>query len=376
MSALSRNSSGLVQEPKKAKTQEEETKSRLCDFCGEDSKAVLYCRADAAKLCLRCDFQVHSTNQLFTKHSRYLLCDSCDASPCSIFCSNHGLVLCQNCDWESHGSGSVLHDRRPLDGFSGCPSVTELLATFGIEDLGQRKKKSCGFDDYLIWDTPCIVGLDDLIVSDGSDHNFVATGVPPLPKNRNAVCGQHKEEIISQLRQMVKLEPNFGDDQFDIELFSGFQSSAFKDNCQQKDACFDFEHNMEATYLPSNAAGALKYCSVSSGEGEDLPSIPLQNFFSTDCKVPDGKPESVQSLNQGNSGHGTQVDASVNVSVSQIFPKVAPREFSSQERDNALTRYKEKKKCRRYEKKIRYESRKIRAESRERIRGRFAKKDH
>lgn len=104
----------------------------------------------------------------------------------------------------------------------------------------------------------------------------------------------------------------------------------------------------EVNFLMILQAGALKYCSVSSGEGEDLPSIPLQNFFSTDCKVPDGKPESVQSLNQGNSGHGTQVDASVNVSVSQIFPKVAPREFSSQERDNALTRYKEKKKCRRY----------------------------
>lgn len=59
---------------------------------------------------------------------------------------------------------------------------------------------------------------------------------------------------------MVKLEPNFGDDQFDIELFSGFQSSAFKDNCQQKDACFDFEHNMEATYLPSNAVSFLSLC--------------------------------------------------------------------------------------------------------------------
>ncbi|XP_010549213.2 PREDICTED: zinc finger protein CONSTANS-LIKE 13-like [Tarenaya hassleriana] len=50
-------------------------------------------------------------------------------------------------------------------------------------------------------------------------------------------------------------------------------------------------------------------------------------------------------------------------------------EINSQERDSALSRYKEKKKTRRYEKHIRYESRKVRAESRARIRGRFAKAD-
>lgn len=146
MNGLSRNSNGEVQENKKAKTQEKESKNRLCDFCGEESKAILYCRADTAKLCLNCDYQVHSTNQLFTKHTRYLLCDSCDSSPSSIFCSNHDLVLCQNCDWESHGSGSLLHDRRPLDGFTGCPSVTELLAIFGIEDLGQKRNKNAEKD--------------------------------------------------------------------------------------------------------------------------------------------------------------------------------------------------------------------------------------
>lgn len=186
MNGLLRNSNGQVQEKKKAKTQENVTKNRMCDFCGEESKAILYCRADAAKLCLSCDYKVHSTNQLFTKHTRFLLCDSCDSSPCSIFCSSHDLVLCQNCDWEKHGSVSLVHERRTLDGFMGCPSVTELLATFGIEDFGQKRGKDartdCGFDDYLIWDTPSMVGLDDLIGSDGSDHNFVATGVPPLPK--------------------------------------------------------------------------------------------------------------------------------------------------------------------------------------------------
>lgn len=177
--------------------------NRLCDFCG-DSMALLYCRADSAKLCLSCDREVHSTNQLFTKHTRSRLCDVCDASPASILCSTDNLVLCQNCDWAKHGrSLSSAHDRRPLEGFSGQPSVTELLAFVGFEDLG-KKSLFCGdesevneflgcgvyesvgvdeeFSDFLVWDTPAVVNLDDLIVSTACDHNFQAMGVPPLPK--------------------------------------------------------------------------------------------------------------------------------------------------------------------------------------------------
>lgn len=45
----------------------------------------------------------------------------------------------------------------------------------------------------------------------------------------------------------------------------------------------------------------------------------------------------------------------------------------AQNRDNAMLRYKEKKKHRRYDKQIRYESRKTRADTRKRFKGRFVK---
>ncbi|KAG1363522.1 hypothetical protein COCNU_11G003490 [Cocos nucifera] len=38
-----------------------------CDYCGE-AAAVLYCRADAARLCLPCDRDVHAANTLARKH--------------------------------------------------------------------------------------------------------------------------------------------------------------------------------------------------------------------------------------------------------------------------------------------------------------------
>lgn len=178
-----------------------QTQSRLCDYCN-DTTALLYCRADSAKLCLSCDREVHSTNQLFSKHTRSKLCDSCDNSPASIFCETEHSVLCQNCDWENHRLClSSVHNRRPIEGFSGCPSVSELVTSLGFEDVGCEKalflsEDSDGFpkseldgsvfgdglSDLLVWDSPTIGSIDDLIVSCDSGHNFQALGVPPLPK--------------------------------------------------------------------------------------------------------------------------------------------------------------------------------------------------
>ncbi|KAL2323126.1 hypothetical protein Fmac_027505 [Flemingia macrophylla] len=88
-------------------------KARPCDYCGQ-STALLSCRADSTKLCLSCDREVLSTNQLFSKHTHTLLCDSCDHSPATILCSTESSILCQNCDWETHNPAlSSLHDRRP-----------------------------------------------------------------------------------------------------------------------------------------------------------------------------------------------------------------------------------------------------------------------
>ncbi|PKA59126.1 Putative zinc finger protein CONSTANS-LIKE 11 [Apostasia shenzhenica] len=41
----------------------------LCDFCGAET-ALVYCGADAARLCLLCDLYVHSANALSLRHFR------------------------------------------------------------------------------------------------------------------------------------------------------------------------------------------------------------------------------------------------------------------------------------------------------------------
>ncbi|KAK4413573.1 Zinc finger protein CONSTANS-LIKE 14 [Sesamum alatum] len=113
-----------------------------CDFCGE-RPAILYCRADSAKLCLLCDQHVHSANALAKKHLRSQICDNCAAEPASIRCATDGLVLCQECDWDAHGSCAVsaAHDRCPVEGFSGCPSAFDLASAWGLE-IEEKKTTS------------------------------------------------------------------------------------------------------------------------------------------------------------------------------------------------------------------------------------------
>ncbi|XP_050264957.1 zinc finger protein CONSTANS-LIKE 13 isoform X2 [Quercus robur] len=361
---------------------------RLCDYCSETT-ALLYCRADSAKLCFLCDREVHSTNQLFSKHTRSRLCDSCDSSPASIFCSTECSVLCQNCDWERHSlSLSQVHNRRPLEGFTGCPSVHELLGIVGFEETGHKalflKDESTGGDDgfdglsdFLVWDTPCAVSLDDLISSTSSEHDFQAMEVPPLPKNRNAACGLYKDEIINQLRELVKLEPNLNCENVDAEPLTGFQPLLSEQNVQQEDMVTGFADNAEPFVFPRFEASAFQCCTGGSEAANHffLPNSSTRSYLEESHVVTDKHSDiscSVTHANDGSEGHSRYP---IKSETSSAFQRIASHELNSQERDSALSRYKEKKKTRRYEKHIRYESRKVRAESRIRIKGRFAKMD-
>ncbi|XP_009597386.1 uncharacterized protein LOC107813335 [Nicotiana tabacum] len=49
-----------------------------CELCGKN-KARMYCESDQASLCWDCDTNVHCANFLVAKHSRNLLCNSCQS---------------------------------------------------------------------------------------------------------------------------------------------------------------------------------------------------------------------------------------------------------------------------------------------------------
>lgn len=368
------------------------TQKRICDFCGE-STALLYCRADSAKLCLSCDGEVHSTNQLFTKHTRFQLCDGCDSSPASILCLTEHSVLCQNCDFELHSlpAGCSAHDRRPLEGFTGCPSVVELSTFVGFEgfdcksllDGDEKEKEGFGrdlfsgleveeesdtFSELLVWDTPTVFSIDELILSTDITHNFQAMVVPPLPKDRNLSCGKHKQEILHQLRELAKSGHNVKQDLDPFLRNQNVSDETGKDSNTQHlfGGC---QHDEKRATLQGQKARS--FSSANDTVDDLLSSILLGGHHEEGVKNADrhlsgccGANLAIDRLNSHNPARSALLIHT---------PKVATLEFSSADRDSAISRYKEKKRTRRYDKHIRYESRKVQAESRTRVKGRFAK---
>ncbi|KAL5701387.1 hypothetical protein ACHQM5_026731 [Ranunculus cassubicifolius] len=381
----------MADSPRNNKPQEPQ--KRLCDFCTK-SKALVYCRADSAKLCFNCDREVHSTNPLFTKHTRSPLCDICDSNPASILCSTENLVLCQNCDWDSHDNNrslTTVHDRRPIEGFTGCPSGVDLCSILGIDDIRGKclfsevddylvdGTTTGGVDEYsdsLVWDAQPIFSIDDLIGSTDLNQNFQATGNPPLPKNRNTVCGKYKEEILSQLRSMVKLESCYTNDNEDFKSFLEFQPLVPDLPPGITGSCL--KHYAEPVPYAEYLVNEYKWDLNSSEAEVQVPVVPIfteytgsnpQQTSSVDKSITDDGAVSKSEFDNNLSDQVTR-DAPFNL------PKLALHKSVIQDRGSSISRYKEKKKTRRYDHHIRYESRKARAEGRSRVRGRFAKAEN
>lgn len=163
-----------------------------CEYC-HSKAAVLFCRADSAKLCLLCDQQVHSANALSLKHIRSQICDNCRAEPASIQCLTDNLALCQNCDWDSHNSKcsvSSLHNRTLIHGFMDCPPVIQLASLFGFDlkpgVFTDSDSGSCLYEQK-------VVNYQDFLVP--SDNSSVFLG-----------SGKCRQEVYDQLVEMRKRE--------------------------------------------------------------------------------------------------------------------------------------------------------------------------
>ncbi|XP_077212156.1 zinc finger protein CONSTANS-LIKE 14-like isoform X2 [Tasmannia lanceolata] len=217
-----------------------------CDFC-TDSIAVLYCRADSARLCLACDQQVHSANALSRKHVRSQICDNCRAEPVSVRCATDNLLLCSDCDSDAHASCpvSASHVRNPIDGFSGCPSALELSSLWGF-DLCYKKplpkplnNDPMGFSNWTSLDSILPVdsssyrstdAVDLMVPSENSNSNLnlnlnlnsmdlMLKGQNPNPNpNPNPNCGKLKQVIYKQLVELFKRDLMEGGGDCGVEL--------------------------------------------------------------------------------------------------------------------------------------------------------------
>uniref|UniRef100_A0A0E0G9Q6 Uncharacterized protein n=1 Tax=Oryza nivara TaxID=4536 RepID=A0A0E0G9Q6_ORYNI len=91
--------------------------TRACDSCGGEA-ARLYCRADGAFLCARCDARAHGAG---SRHARVWLCEVCEHAPAAVTCRADAAALCAACDADIHSANPLArrHERLPVAPFFG-----------------------------------------------------------------------------------------------------------------------------------------------------------------------------------------------------------------------------------------------------------------
>ncbi|KAL3368717.1 hypothetical protein AABB24_009512 [Solanum stoloniferum] len=441
--------------------------SRPCDFCNQQI-AVLYCRADTAKLCLFCDQLVHSANALSKKHLRSQICDNCGSEPVSIRCDTDKLVLCQECDWDAHGSCAVsgAHDRSPVEGFSGCPSASDLASAWGLDIDSKKLHQQHTVLEYPSWMSkeappPPSVLLQDLMVPSANSSAIYSTKQTPA-------CGKQKQVIFKQLIELFKRDladgvgagaedlvpkiPNATSDwqgNVNMLVMDGvnqkleqqqpqnvpftfsimphnpidsdqmvernilWRGNSFDQNTQIWDfnlgqlRSHEQSSSLEADYSESDMAYMMKSygelikgTSLATSKGLGLSGINCSlahddmTAFSNNSnnRAASQGPATSESNNlpriktSSDSGYVKPKCCGVSTDLNFMDQSIvvggdntgeetlkADMELLAKNRGNAMQRYKEKKKIRRYDKHIRYESRKARADTRKRVKGRFVK---
>jgi len=178
-----------------------------CDFCA-GLPAVVYCRADSARLCLPCDRHVHGANGVCSRHARAPLCADCRAAGAVLRRASSAAFLCSNCDFGRHRDGAgggepALHDRCAVQPYSGCPPATELAALLGVPLFDKPAAEDGGW--WNIWEEPQVLSLEDLIVPTTPCHGFQPLLTPSSPKvllspvQRNWICLILLQFILSEI---------------------------------------------------------------------------------------------------------------------------------------------------------------------------------
>ncbi|XP_068641770.1 zinc finger protein CONSTANS-LIKE 9-like [Aristolochia californica] len=396
----------------------------LCEFCGEQ-RSMVYCKPDAACLCLSCDRNVHSANALSKRHLRTLICDRCNSQPAVVRCIEEKVSLCENCDWNGHGGSTSAsgHKKHAISCYSGCPSAVELSRIWSF------------FVDFpSISDSSCEREMGLMSINDNSINNCWVPRENSDAVNLDIKDKMHevetadKDDIWVGSSSMSALDPmSFCMDQparsvelamsklnypgakgFGIsdgnDLYEDFDVADVDLNFDNYEELFDLDQNSghfledagKDSLFPTKEMSATdSYCQAPSIEqvkpvqpacsnvvsGDSGMSNPGTKSDSTFC-FPARQAHSGLSLSfsgmTGESSAGDYQDCGVSSMVMigepPWYPSGGPENsIPTANRDSAVMRYKEKKKARKFEKKIRYASRKARADVRRREKGRFVK---
>jgi hypothetical protein len=148
---------------------------KLCEAC-HASSAVVYCRADAAYLCVNCDGKVHGANKLASRHERVWMCEVCELAPAIVTCKADAAALCSSCDSDIHSVNALArrHERVPVIPFfeSSCPRLSVVPAKAAVVHINASS-------GVVAVPPPVTRGCCDLIKED--DTSVVEPASWPFP---------------------------------------------------------------------------------------------------------------------------------------------------------------------------------------------------
>lgn len=354
---------------------------------------MVYCKSDTASLCLSCDRNIHAANALSRRHSRTLLCDKCNSQPAFVRCIEKRVSLCQNCDLIEH-SGFVTasaNRRQVINSYSDCPSSTELCSIWPfVQDLPYGNNSTCEKELSSMSLTENGLTASQLNASgpvdvkDGDHSNklnsWIGSSSLPLQSNNLQDDAQHliSNPISSKIYSGTKAPALCGDDKF------------YDFNIDEIDLSIEDYHELFAT--PYDNPGMSSYFNMDMSAADlnsQGPYIAEGSYAASADSVMSSKTEPVNCFGKqahsnisfsGLTGESTAGDYQ-DCGASSILPMGGPPWFPpcpessvpSSDRTNAVIRYKEKKKMRKFDKRVRYASRKARADVRKRVKGRFVK---
>ncbi|XP_057765132.1 zinc finger protein CONSTANS-LIKE 10-like [Salvia miltiorrhiza] len=365
---------------------------RLCDFCGEQ-RSIIHCRSDAACLCLSCDRNVHSANALSKRHLRTLLCERCHSQPAITRCIQENTSLCQDCNWSGHSAApasDVEHKRQMINLYSGCPSAADfsrIWSFFSVDkSISNPEPDPMSLEEGEESPSRCELSHADCCTED--------TGMEIIAPEAEQIHGGGHVDSLNQKACSPKKDPgpthetpsqNFyiSDTELSLDDYEALFDES-RDETQQffdnggADSFFGMEdYNTECnvkgvtTKASSSKVETLKQDCSNQLSAESMTSCKSD---SNDCVTRPA--QSTHSISF--SGRTTECNIG-DLPESGGFSSVMMEEhqydiqFSSAIRDDAVLRYKEKRKSRKFDKKIRYASRKERADVRKRVKGRFVK---
>lgn len=387
---------------------------------------MVYCRSDAACLCLSCDRNVHSANALSKRHSRTLLCERCNSQPALVRCAQESVSLCQNCDWMGHGTSTSTstHKRQPINCYSGCPSAAELSSIWsfvldipsvgestceqelGLMSITENSGKTAWgpTENNITQNVSSSVELNDVCSMEKSSFWVGSSSVPEVNSGHHILdqpggfaysslpkvgCPGTKGPGLSEENYLYD---DFDMDEVDLDLEN--YEELFGVALSHSEELFE-NGGIDSLFGMKDMSAADSSCQGAvAAEGSSVGRVnatqpACSNAASADSMI-SAKTEPVlcftakqghSSLSfsglTGESSAGEYQDCGASSMILMGEPPWGPpcpeSSFNSANRSDAVMRYKEKKKARKFEKRVRYASRKARADVRRRVKGRFVK---